>query len=113
MNAPKPLIHARTVAMLAQGWENEVKNLLASRLPENAQPVDFIGYRELGAVLRNEMTLDAAREAIHVATRQYAKRQLTWFRKDAGVRWFEGFGDDAEIRKRILEWLDEKESLTI
>ena len=109
----KERIHARTVAMLAQGWENEVKNLLASRLPENAKPFDFIGYRELGAVLRNEMTLDAAREAIHVATRQYAKRQLTWFRKDAGVRWFEGFGDDAEIRKRILEWLDEKESLTI
>ena len=107
----KQRIHARTETMLAQGWENEVKKLLASGLPENAKPFDFIGYRELRAVLCGEMKLDAARAAIQVATRQYAKRQLTWFRKDASVQWFNGFGDDAKIQGKIREWLREKENL--
>jgi tRNA dimethylallyltransferase len=49
--------------------------------------------------------LEAAREAIQQATRRYAKRQLTWFRKEQGVRWFSGFGDDAGVQASILEWL--------
>jgi tRNA dimethylallyltransferase len=107
----KRRIHARTETMLAHGWENEVKELLASGLPENAKPFDFIGYRELRAVQRGEMKLEAAREAIHIATRQYAKRQQTWFRRDETVRWFNGFGDDAEIQKQVLASLREQETL--
>lgn len=95
-------IHARTSAMLEQGWLREVQGLLQSGLNENAKPFDFIGYRELGAVLRNEITLEQAREAIQQATRRYAKRQLTWFRREAGVQWFTGFGDDPAQQSRIL-----------
>jgi tRNA dimethylallyltransferase len=108
----KERIQARTESMLAQGWENEVKGLLADGLIENAKPFDFIGYREMRAFLRGEMKLEAAREAIQIATRQYAKRQLTWFRKDASVHWFNGFGDDADIRKQVLDWLREKNKLS-
>jgi tRNA dimethylallyltransferase len=79
--------------------------LLAAGLAENAKPFDFIGYRELRAVLRGEMQLDAARVAIQQATRRYAKRQLTWFRRDARVRWFEGVGDDPEVQEPALRWL--------
>jgi tRNA dimethylallyltransferase len=104
----KERIHARTESMLAQGWEKEAKDLLASGLLENAKPFDFIGYREMRAVLRDELKLEAAREAIQIATRQYAKRQLTWFRKDASVRWFNGFGDEAGIQVQVLDWLSEK-----
>jgi tRNA dimethylallyltransferase len=107
----KERIHARTETMLARGWEKEVKDLLASGLPENAKPFDFIGYRELRAVLRGKMKLEAAREAIQIATWQYAKRQLTWFRKESSVRWFEGFGDDAHIQKQALQCLREKNNL--
>jgi tRNA dimethylallyltransferase len=107
----KQRIHARTEAMLAAGWEREVKELMASGLPEDAKPFDFIGYRELRAVLRGEMKWEAAREAIQIATRQYAKRQLTWFRKDAEVRWFEGFGDDVEIQKQSIAWLQTQGNL--
>jgi tRNA dimethylallyltransferase len=98
-------IHARTDAMLAQGWMREVQALLESGLSENSKPFDFIGYRELRAVLRGEITLQEARAAIQQSTRRYAKRQLTWFRKEPDVRWFTGFGDDAGVQAGVLEWL--------
>ena len=99
-------IHARTDAMLDHGWMHEVRALLVeSGLSEDSKPFDFIGYRELRAVLRGESTLEEARGAIQQATRRYAKRQLTWFRKEPGVRWFTGFGDDAGVQAGILEWL--------
>jgi tRNA dimethylallyltransferase len=98
-------IHRRTDAMLAHGWKKEVQDLLASGLPENAKPFDFIGYRELRSVLRGEMEIEAARAAIQQATRRYAKRQLTWFRKDPEVRWFRGVGEDPEIQQQALDWL--------
>jgi tRNA dimethylallyltransferase len=99
-------IHQRTDTMFARGWMKEVQDLLASGLEGNAKPFDFIGYRELRAVVRGEMELEAARTAIQQATRRYAKRQLTWFRKDAGVRWFSGTGDNPEIQQRALDWLE-------
>jgi tRNA dimethylallyltransferase len=98
-------IHARTDAMLERGWMEEVRRLMASSLPENAKPFDFIGYRELREVLREEKKLEAARAAIQQATRQYAKRQLTWFRKDAGVHWLDGFGDDPRVQDEARGWL--------
>jgi tRNA dimethylallyltransferase len=98
-------IHARTDAMLAQGWMREVQALLDSGLREDSKPFDFIGYRELRAVLRSEITLEEARVAIQQATRRYAKRQLTWFRKEPDVRWFTGFGDDADVQAAVFEWL--------
>ena len=98
-------IHARTDAMLAQGWMEEVRGLIESDLQENAKPFDFIGYRELREVLRGKKTLEEARGAIQQATRQYAKRQITWFRKDPGVHWLTGFGDDPHIQREALEWL--------
>jgi tRNA dimethylallyltransferase len=98
-------IHARADAMLEQGWMREVQALLQSGLAEDSKPFDFIGYRELHAVLRGEITLEQARGEIQQATRRYAKRQLTWFRKEQGVRWFAGFGDDAAVEADVLEWL--------
>ena len=98
-------IHARTDSMLERGWMREVQTLLESGLSEDSKPFDFIGYRELRAVLRGQMNLQAAREAIQQSTRRYAKRQVTWFRKEPGVRWFSGFGDDAAVQDRVIEWL--------
>jgi tRNA dimethylallyltransferase len=92
-------IHARAESMLAHGWLDEVRGLLQSGLPENAKPFDFIGYRELRAVLRAQMSLDDARAAIQQATRRYAKRQLTWFRKEPQVHWLPGFGDDPQVQQ--------------
>lgn len=98
-------IHARTAAMLAQGWLEEVRKLMRSGLPEKAKPFDFIGYRELREVLRGAMSLEEARGAIQQATRRYAKRQLTWFRKERDVYWFHGFGDDGQVQRSAGDWL--------
>lgn len=98
-------IHARTASMLEQGWVQEVHDLIKSGLDEKAKPFDFIGYRELRAVLRSELSLQQAREAIQQATRRYAKRQITWFRKEAEVQWFPGFGDAPELQASVFRFL--------
>jgi tRNA dimethylallyltransferase len=88
--------------MLAAGWMEEVRGLVASGLSTEAKPFDFIGYRELRAVLNGEMNLEEAKAAIQQATRRYAKRQLTWFRRDPQIHWFSGFGQDPVIQKEAL-----------
>jgi tRNA dimethylallyltransferase len=98
-------IHGRTDAMLKHGWMEEVQALLENGLAENAKPFHFIGYGELRAVLRGELSLEVARAAIQQTTRRYAKRQLTWFRKETGVQWFPGFGDDAALQLTVIDWL--------
>jgi tRNA dimethylallyltransferase len=98
-------IHSRTDAMLEGGWLEEVKSLLASGTNEDAKPFDFIGYRELRGVLQGKFSLAEAREAIQQATRRYAKRQLTWFRREQGVRWFSGFGDGPAVPAEVMNWL--------
>jgi tRNA dimethylallyltransferase len=98
-------IHNRTDAMLHAGWLDEVSRLMSSGLPENAKPFNFIGYRELRSHLRGEITLDAARAAIQQGTRQYAKRQLTWFRREKNVQWLGEFGDDESLQSAARAWL--------
>jgi tRNA dimethylallyltransferase len=98
-------IRARTDAMLAQSWMEEVRGLMASGLTENAKPFDFIGYRELREVLRGEKNLDEARVAIQQTTRRYAKRQITWFRKDPAIHWLTGFGDDPRVQDEARGWI--------
>jgi tRNA dimethylallyltransferase len=98
-------IHARTDAMLANGWLEEVRSLLDGGMPENAKAFDFIGYRELRALLQGTLTMDEARLAILQATRRYAKRQLTWFRRERAVHWLTGFGDDSRLQQAALQWL--------
>lgn len=101
-------IHNRTDAMLQAGWLAEVSGLTATGLSENAKPFNFIGYRELRSHLRGEITLDAARAAVQQGTRQYAKRQLTWFRREQNVHWLEGFGDDPSNQTAARNWLRAK-----
>jgi tRNA dimethylallyltransferase len=98
-------IHARTDAMLAGGWMEEVRGLVASGLPADAKPFDFIGYRELRAVLNGKIKLEEAKAAIQQATRRYAKRQVTWFRRDAQIYWLSGLGQDPTIQQQSLAWL--------
>ena len=88
--------------MLASGWVEEVRGLAASGLPPDAKPFDFIGYRELRAVLNGDMKLEESQAAIQQATRRYAKRQLTWFRRDAQTHWLAGFGQDTSIQQQAL-----------
>ena len=90
-------IEQRVHTMLDRGWLEEVAGLVKSGVPLDAKPFDFIGYSELRAYLEGTVTLSAATKAISQATRRYAKRQVTWFRKEPLVHWLPGFGDDAAI----------------
>ena len=99
-------IERRVAVMLERGWLGELKDLVGRGIPAAAKPFEFIGYRELRAHLAGELSLAAAVTAIQQATRRYAKRQITWFRKEPGVRWFEGFGDEREIAAAVLRHLE-------
>jgi tRNA dimethylallyltransferase len=101
-------IDARTDAMIEGGWLDEVRGLLAAGIAENAKIFDFLGYREMLGVLRGDFTMEKARTAIQLATRHYAKRQMTWFRKDKSIRWFAGPGDDAGVQREITEWVSKE-----
>jgi tRNA dimethylallyltransferase len=90
-------IEQRVHTMLERGWLEEVAGLVHSGISLDAKPFDFIGYSELRAHLEGTVTLAAATKAISQATRRYAKRQLTWFRKEPLVHWLPGFGDDSSI----------------
>ena len=93
LEAPRDTINERiakrTQIMLDQGWLEETKALLPYR-SENS--LNTVGYKELIAHLDGEMTLEQAQERIAISTRQFAKRQMTWFKKDQSIKWF-GFLD--------------------
>jgi tRNA dimethylallyltransferase len=95
-------IHARTAAMLKAGWLEEVRALVASGVPTDAKPFQFIGYSQLREQLAGRLSEKDAVQQIEQATRRFAKRQLTWFRKESGVRWLAGFGDAPEISAAAL-----------
>jgi tRNA dimethylallyltransferase len=101
-------IDTRTEAMIEGGWLAEVRALIAAGIVEDAKIFDFIGYREMLGVLRGTLTMEKARMAIQLATRHYAKRQMTWFRKDKSIRWFAGPGDDAGVQREIAEWISKE-----
>ncbi|HTV60117.1 MAG TPA: tRNA (adenosine(37)-N6)-dimethylallyltransferase MiaA [Verrucomicrobiae bacterium] len=96
-------IHTRIDAMIATGWIEEVRRLIAAGVPREAKAFQFIGYSEWSEHLEGRLTREQAVEKIRQATRHFAKRQITWFRRESGVKWMNGFGDDPEIVSRAVE----------
>ena len=94
-------IEARVEEMLAAGWLEETRRL-RERFPDNAKPFGFLGYRQLAAHLRGELSLRDAIKRTKQETRQFAKRQITWFRKEPGVEWLHGFGHEETIQTDAL-----------
>ena len=81
-------IEERVDAMLEAGLADEVRSLLAEGVPHDCPAMKGIGYREMLAYLAGSMDLPLAAEEIKKATRHFAKRQLTWFRKMPYVHWY-------------------------
>ena len=77
-------INKRVGAMMEEGLLEEVKSLLKYK---HLNALQTVGYKELFTHLAGELSLTQATEAIKINTRQYAKRQMTWFKKDTGIRW--------------------------
>lgn len=90
-------INTRCRAMIAAGLIEEVRALWTRGFGPELPPLRSIGYAQIGAFLRGEMSLDAALEHMARASRNLAKRQLTWFRATPGLRWFDAGTAPAEI----------------
>lgn len=88
-------IGRRVDAMVAQGWVDEVRALMASGYGPQIDRLKALGYREVAAALRGEKTMDEAIEATKQHHRRYAKRQLTWFRADPRIHWIKANNDTA------------------
>ena len=73
--------------MLAQGLETEVRALLEKGIDPKTTAMQAIGYKEMAAALRGECSLEQAVEQIKQSSRRYAKRQLTWFRRNEAIHW--------------------------
>ena len=80
-------IDRRVDEMLRQGLMEEIGGLLAAGTSPTATSLQAIGYKEPMAALRGEMTMDEAVEAVKRESRRYAKRQLTWFRRNGDIHW--------------------------
>ena len=80
-------IDARVDQMLAQGLETEVRALLEKGIDPKTTAMQAIGYKEMAAALRGECSLEQAVEQIKQSSRRYAKRQLTWFRRNEAIHW--------------------------
>lgn len=100
-------INARVEGMLAAGWMDEIRHLLAAGVSRGSKPFQFIGYSELLGAIEGRATCEAAIAEIQQATRQFAKRQITWFRREPGVEWLAGFGDDPAIASAATDLLKE------
>lgn len=94
------LIERRLNSMLKEGWIEEAKSVLSFK-DQNA--LNTVGYKELFKYLNNEWSLEMAIEKIKVNTRRYAKRQMTWFKRDKEINWFSPFQTDT-----LFEFIDNK-----
>ena len=96
-------IAARTRTIFAAGLVGEVQALVAQGVPADAKAFESIGYHEATEVLAGRMPEDRAIDSTIIATRQYAKRQLTWFRREPLAIWIDGFGDNPQIIQNVTE----------
>lgn len=97
-------IRSRVESMLQAGWMGEIESLLNRGYSGEEPAFQAIGYRQLLRHQRGEMTLEEAVEETVRSTRRYAKRQLTWFRKDREVAWFDATDGEA-LHGEVREWL--------
>jgi len=105
LNPPREVLYKRINERAERHFETglveEVKRLREKGLSDETNALGAHGYRRVCEFLRGERTLESAIEQTKQDVRNYAKRQKSWFRREPGVRWLEGFGDDAETQKNL------------
>jgi tRNA dimethylallyltransferase len=99
-------INRRTELHFAAGLVDEVKGLLAAGVREDRNALGAHGYRRVCEYLRGERTLESAIEQSKQDVRNYAKRQLTWFRREPDAVWLQGFGDEDAVWATLKKQID-------
>lgn len=100
------LIDSRTETHFAKGLLEEVKRLRGSGISDATNALGSHGYRRVCEYLRGERTLESAVEKTKQDIRNYAKRQLTWFRAEPGAVWLPGFGAERATVENALEYVE-------
>ena len=95
-------INHRAQEMFSRGLVQETRQLL-ERYGDQITPMKSLGYKQAVQLIREELTVESAIAATQQAHRNYAKRQITWFRREPGTIWLEGFGDDPQIQRLAIE----------
>ena len=101
-------IDRRADAMLNAGLLEEIRALLCSGIPEKCTAMQAIGYKEFTGALDGRCTVEAAADQVRQSSRRYAKRQLTWFRRNGRIHWLrrgpgEGSAEILASARRILQ----------
>ena len=96
-------LDARAARMFRSGLVEEVRGLLAGGATGAEKPFESLGYKQALAVVRGLLTLDQAIASAQLETRQYAKRQWTWFRRDPDIVWLSGFGHSPVVIEQCFE----------
>lgn len=102
-------INQRAASMFEAGLIDETEKLF-EKYGDRARPLGSLGYRQAGQYLRGELSRDQGVLAAQQGHRNYAKRQMTWFRREPDVRWFKGFGDESQIQSEALEYVERSQS---
>jgi tRNA dimethylallyltransferase len=107
LDPPLELLYARLNERARKMFEpgclvDEVRGLLSAGVPPQAKPFESLGYKQALQAMQGRITVQQALESTELETRRYAKRQRTWFRKEKGVHWMEGFGDDPAVQAQAL-----------
>ncbi|MGC1782145.1 MAG: tRNA (adenosine(37)-N6)-dimethylallyltransferase MiaA [Acidobacteriaceae bacterium] len=109
LNPPRAELYARidrrAAKMFSGGLLEETEHLLA-RYGANCRPLESLGYKQAAMALRGDLSVDEAISATQQGHRNYAKRQMTWFRSEADVYWLQGFGDSQEIAAQAVARVD-------
>lgn len=99
-------INQRAAKMFESGLIEETQGLL-QKYGTAAMPLASLGYKQSLQFLHGELSREQALQAAQQAHRNYAKRQMTWFRREPEVRWLKGFGDDAQVQQEAQGWVEQ------
>ena len=104
-------INQRVDQMIAEGLAEEVKGLLDQGVSPSCLSMQGLGYKEMISYLDGSMSMDDAAELLKKSTRHFAKRQLTWFRREKDVIWmnYEDYASNAQMLEKMIEILKEKQ----
>lgn len=107
LNPPREILYRKINDRAEKHFENglieEVKILRESGVKDDTNALGAHGYRRVCEFLRGERTLESAIEQSKQDVRNYAKRQMSWFRRETDVNWLEGFGDDEKTQENLFQ----------
>lgn len=109
LNPPRDALYyklnERCRAMLEGGLIEEIHRLISSGISHQAKPFESIGYKESLQFVQGTLGYEETLELMQRNTRRYSKRQLTWFRRESGATWLDGFGSDDTVRSSAFDML--------